>query len=438
MQQTIRFSYRQIFFFWLPLALMWIVMAIEQPGLAAVIARLPDETLNLAAFGIAFSIALVIESPVIQLLSAGTALCSDRRRYFTLLRFMHLLGAGLTLLHLLVAATPLFAFIVRSILGVPERLVEPSRIAFLTMTPFAALVGYRRLWQGVLIRYGHTSVIPVTMIVRLGAVAAVLVPGYLSGALAGATLAGVALIAGVGAGCIASWAYARRVVRDEIPEQTDDPLSVQQLLSFYVPLSLTSVIFLSAQPLLTFGMARALFPTESLAVWPVINGYVFLFNSMGLSFQEAVVAILGRSGDNYDPLRRFAFYLATVLGVLFLTTAFTPASRMWFQGVSGLSQQLLPFTTVPVMMLFLVPVLTTVKSWFRGRLIHDHRTGALATAVAIHSVVLFFCVWLGPMVFDLPGTVLAAGSLIIALLSEAAYLSWSGYRVSLRVASASA
>ncbi|MFW6234745.1 MAG: hypothetical protein ACOC4I_05170, partial [Spirochaetota bacterium] len=123
MQQTIRFSYRQIFFFWLPLALMWIVMAIEQPGLAAVIARLPDETLNLAAFGIAFSIALVIESPVIQLLSAGTALCSDRRRYFTLLRFMHLLGAGLTLLHLLVAATPLFAFIVRSILGVPERLV---------------------------------------------------------------------------------------------------------------------------------------------------------------------------------------------------------------------------------------------------------------------------------------------------------------------------
>ncbi len=438
MQHSLRFSYRQVFLFWTPLALMWLVMAVEQPGLAAVIARLPDETLNLAAFGIAFSIALVIESPIIQLLSAGTALCSDRRRYESLLRFMHLLGAGLTVLHLLVAATPLFAFVVRSLLGVPEELVEPSRIAFLTMTPFTALVGYRRLWQGVLIRYGHTRVIPVTMIIRLASVAAVLVPGFFWGSIAGATLAALALIAGVGSSCLASWLYCRPVVKHEMPGDIDDPLTTRHLLGFYVPLSLTSVIFLSAQPLLTFGMARAVSPTEALAVWPVLNGYMFLFNAMALSFQEAVVAILGRGQENYTTLRRFAMYLATVLGLLFALTAFTPVSGLWFRGVSGLSDRLLPFTTVPVMLLFLVPVLTTVKSWFRGRLIHEHKTGALATAVAIHSVILFLCVWLGPILWQVPGAVLAAGSLIIALLSEAAYLAWSGYRASVRASTASA
>ena len=48
-------SYRQIFFFWLPLASTWLMMAVEGPYLAAIIARLPDPTANLAAFGVAFA-----------------------------------------------------------------------------------------------------------------------------------------------------------------------------------------------------------------------------------------------------------------------------------------------------------------------------------------------------------------------------------------------
>ncbi len=41
-----------IFRFWLPLAATWIMMAAEGPFLAAVIARLPDPTFNLAAYGV--------------------------------------------------------------------------------------------------------------------------------------------------------------------------------------------------------------------------------------------------------------------------------------------------------------------------------------------------------------------------------------------------
>jgi Na+-driven multidrug efflux pump len=65
---------RRIFRFWLPLALMWVMMALEQPILAAVIARLPQPKEQLAAFGITFSLALLIEGPIIMLLTASTAL----------------------------------------------------------------------------------------------------------------------------------------------------------------------------------------------------------------------------------------------------------------------------------------------------------------------------------------------------------------------------
>jgi hypothetical protein len=55
-------------------------MAVEGPFLAAVIARLSEPMHNLAAFGVAFSVAMLVESPVIMLLSASTAWSTDRSR----------------------------------------------------------------------------------------------------------------------------------------------------------------------------------------------------------------------------------------------------------------------------------------------------------------------------------------------------------------------
>jgi len=64
---------RTIFAFWSPMAATWLMMAAEGPFLAAVIARLPDPTHNLAAFGVAYAFALIAEAPVIMMLSAATA-----------------------------------------------------------------------------------------------------------------------------------------------------------------------------------------------------------------------------------------------------------------------------------------------------------------------------------------------------------------------------
>ena len=39
MKDTTNLTQRQIFWFWVPLAAMWLMMAIEQPSLTAVISR---------------------------------------------------------------------------------------------------------------------------------------------------------------------------------------------------------------------------------------------------------------------------------------------------------------------------------------------------------------------------------------------------------------
>ena len=64
-------------------------MGAELPALSAVIARLPNPVVNLAAYGgVVFPLALIIESPIIMLLAASTALCKDWASYRKLYRFM--------------------------------------------------------------------------------------------------------------------------------------------------------------------------------------------------------------------------------------------------------------------------------------------------------------------------------------------------------------
>ena len=56
-------SERSILRFWAPLAATWLMMAVEEPFRAAVIARLPEAKINFAACGVAFAIAMLVESP---------------------------------------------------------------------------------------------------------------------------------------------------------------------------------------------------------------------------------------------------------------------------------------------------------------------------------------------------------------------------------------
>ena len=107
-----RLSYRRIFATWWPLAASWLLMGVELPAVSAFVARMPNPAINLAAYGgIVFPLALIIESPVIMLLAASTALSKDEPSYQLIRRFMLITAAALTGLHILIAFTPLYYFV---------------------------------------------------------------------------------------------------------------------------------------------------------------------------------------------------------------------------------------------------------------------------------------------------------------------------------------
>lgn len=364
-------------------------MSAELPALSAIVARLPNPEINLAAYGgIVFPLALVVESPVIMLLAASTALSRDWEVYERLRGYMNRMGFALTILHLVVALTPLYDLVARGLLNAPEEIIEPARIGFLIMTPWTWAIAYRRFNQGVLIRFNRSKTIGIGTMVRLATNIVFLIAGYQIGSLAGIIVATSAVSAGVIAEAIYVGIVVQPVLHGELrtAPPSSIPVSLKSFMAFYVPLVLTSLLTLLVQPIGSAALSRMPNALASLAAWPVVSGLLFVFRSPGIAYNEVVVALLDEP-HAVPVLRRFAYAMAglTTFGILLIIV--TPLGRLWFSAVSGLNPDLVDLAVSSLWLTLLLPGLNVLQSWYQGALLNGHATSSISESVGIFLLV---------------------------------------------------
>jgi len=372
-------------------------MGLEGPAISAVIARLANPEINLAAYGgVVFPLALFIEAPIIMLLAASTALSTDWNSYRKLRTYMHTLSIGLSLLHVAIAFTPLYDLIVGRAIGAPTEIIEPARIGLMITLPWTWSIAYRRLNQGVLIRFGHSLAVGVGTLVRLCADGLVLAIGYLLGSVPGIVIAASVIVAGVLSEALYIGIRVRPVLRDRLkpaPLQPQ-PLTLRGFLRFYVPLSLTSLIFLTARPIISASISRMPGALESLAAWPVVTGLTFLLRSFGISYNEVVVALLDRPHSSPN-LRRFTAVLSGRTTGALLIVAVTPVATFWFKSVSGLAPHLVALARTSLWFALPLPALSVLQSWYQGVILHSRRTRSITEAVVIYLMITAVFLWVG-------------------------------------------
>jgi hypothetical protein len=419
-------SLRSIFRTWWPLAASWMLMGAELPAISAVIARLPQPEINLAAYGgVVFPLALIIESPIIMLLAASTALCKDYASYLKVRKFMMLSGASLTVLHIAVAFTPLYYVVVERILGVPDVIVEPARIGLMIMTPWTWSIAYRRFQQGVLIRFGHSRAVGMGSVIRLTADGLVLAVGFLIGTVPGIVVATAAVATGVVSEAVYAGIRVRPVVRDQVipAEPVRPPLTYRAFFAFYIPLVFTSLLSLLAQPIGSAALSRMPNALASLAVWPVLSGLVFMMRGAGIAFNEVVVALLDKRGS-LGSLRRFAGLLAGATTVILVLLVATPASRWWFEGISALPPPLATLARTGLWLALPMPLLSVLQSWFQGMILYGGRTRGITEAVAIYLATTAFVLTAGVLWGGLTGLVVGMVAFVLSSTTQNVWLWW--------------
>ena len=394
MTDSERLSARSILLFWLPLAATWMMMAVEGPFLAAVIARLADPKFNLAAHGVAFAFAILVEAPVIMLMSASTALVEDSHTYRRLRNFANALNVGSTVLLVLALIPAVFDFLMEGLIGLPHDVARLVYGALWILLPWPAAIGYRRFIHGLLIRSGRTRLVAIGTVLRLVGMATTALLLYFYTDIHGAWVGAASLSAGVVTEMVAARLMAIGTVRElKIRERTPDDDSpahdgYRAIAAFYYPLALTSIIGLTVQPMLTFFMGRAPAPIESLAVFPVVHSLSFLFRALGLSFQEAAIALMGKRFEHYPELKRFATWLGVVATGGFALVAFTPLADFWFITVSGLTEELAAFALTPTQIMAPLPALSVLLSFQRAIQVQGRRTRPITVATVIEVVTI--------------------------------------------------
>jgi hypothetical protein len=414
---------RQILHIWWPLAGSWLVMTAELPLISAVIARFPAPEVNLAAWGVAFSISILIQAPSAMLLAASTALCKDWDSYRKLRRFMYVFVAGLTGLHILIAFTPVFYLLIEKIMAVPAEIVEPTRYGLMIMTPWTFGTAYRRFQHGVLIRFDHSRIVIWGAFIRLGTDIVVLGVGYLVGGIPGIIVGCCAIIIAV----LCEAAYAGIMVRPVLRHQlkpaphVTPALTLRVFLNFYVPLAMTVLLMLLVQPMVSAALSRMPYPLESLAMWPVVYGLLTIWQSVGLSYNEAVIALLDEQ-QAVPVLRRFTLVLVLVTVSLLFVMAATPLSTFWFSRIAGLNAVLVVLAQQALWLGLPLPATRILQSWFQGAITYSRQTQGITEAVVIFLVVSSALLWAGTAWNQMAGVYVGLSATVTASVMQTLWL----------------
>jgi hypothetical protein len=412
---------------WWPLALSWLLMTAEPAALTAVVARLPNPQINLAAFGsVASPLIGILQAPILTLLSVSTSLSKDWDSYRKGRRLMLWVAGGLTLLYVVVVFSPLYYIVVEKIISAPPEIIEPARICMMLGVPWTFAVAYRRFHQGVLIRFDHSRSVTMGTIFRFIADAVVLVIGYMIGSIPGAIVATMMMLAGVTTDAVYVGRRVQPVLRNEVRNAppSSQPLSIKDLLLFYLPLALTPLLNMLIRPIGSAALSRMPDPIATLAIWPVLNSLSNLVLTIGWSYNEVVNALIDQRGAKRT-LMRFAAILIGIETTLMILIAATPLAKIWFGNVSGLDPQSALVASQAFWFLIPLGVLSPIGSMLSGAILHSRKTRGITEGMAIYLSVYAIGLWIGSSFFQVNGLFVVV---ITSVISSICQISWLWFR----------
>jgi O-antigen/teichoic acid export membrane protein len=315
----------------------------------------------------------------------------------------------------------------RTLIGLPAEVADLTHGALWLFLPWPAAIGMRRFVQGVLIRSGRTRLVATGTMIRLAAMSVTALVLWFATDFPGAWVGAASLSAAVVTEAVAARWMASGAIRELLSgpdhvESDGTPLGYRRISHFYFPLLLTSIIGLMVHPMLTFFMGRAASPVESLAVFPVVHALSFIFRALGLSFQDAAIALLGRRNEHFGELARFGAGLGLAATAGLAAVAFTPLADVWFITISGLTPELASFAITPTRILVALPALSVLLSFQRAILMQSRITRPItvATAIEVSAIAALFAIggwWIG-----LAGVTAAFLSYVGGRLLSTAYL----------------
>jgi progressive ankylosis protein len=412
-----RITIGQLWREFLPLSLSDVTMAFGDPLTTTTLAHLPDARTNIAAVGIAKSLAIFFESPIIMILHASNALAPTPASRRALWRFVLLAGGGLSGLLMLLALPIVFNLVGDRFLGIPLLLSPTVQRVLILMGLWPFAIAWRRYFQGLLIHNGQGKAVAQASLWRLATVAGILGGGFWLQA-SGATIAGLSLVLGVIVEAIVVTVVFNRLkvvaVLDSIPDKPL-PQNIPQVLRFYWPLANSMMVAWGGRTLLVGVIARATDAPLALAAWPAAWGLVLVIANSTRMVQQIIIKYRDRVADTR--LLKFALTVGASGSLLLLLMSTTPIGTQMIQGFIGSDPDLVDRIRPVLLICTFNPLLVATLNAVQGFMVSEGRTGSVNLATWIGTAMLLGVAAIAVNV-GCSGAIAAAIAMLAAMLME--------------------
>lgn len=402
----------------LPLSLSDITMALGDPLITTTLAHLPNTQVNLAAVGVAKSLAVFFESPIIMILHASNALAPSQISRRLLWKFTLLTGGGLSLVLCFLTLPIVFTIVSEQILGIPSNLLSTVRQVLLLMGGWSFAIAWRRYFQGLLIYHGQSQAVAKASLGRLIMVVIVLATGFFLH-ISGAIVAGSALMIGVlfEALCVTILAYRSGATIPPVnsEQQNHLPQNLREVWQFYFPLANSMLVVWGGRALLISIIARAQDATIAIAAWSAAWGLVLVIANSTRMVQQIVIKYRHKVAD--IKLLSFALTVGILCSSVLLIMSLTHFGGQIVQSFIG-SDQALAENIKPVLLICAgIPLLVAMQNATQGFLVSEGRTGQvnLATWLGTGFLLLISTLMVGK---GINGAMSAAIAMVAAMLVE--------------------
>lgn len=393
-------------------------MALADPLLAVTLTRLPAPEVQLAALGVVKALANFLESPIIMVLHASTALSGWARSRTALARFVLLLASLLTVLFLALSLPSVHQWLTADVYSLVPEVAAATRLPLLIMCLWPAVIALRRIHQGQMILQGRGKSMGMASLFRVAAFALTLFVGGFWG-LPGASLGALALMGGL-------WVEALLVVRwtrqQALPDREPAaslPTDLPGVSRYYAPLALTMLLMWGGRAALVAVLARAQDSELALAAWSASWGFVILIANLSRMVQQLVIKYARQVPASR--LAALGLMAGGTCSLMLTLLGHTGPGRQLLALLIGGDPRLLVAAEAVVGYSLLVPLLVALQNVLQGFCIVIGRNtwvnGAGLVGVAL---TLFAARW--GVEQGWPGASVGSGAVALGLLAEVVLL----------------
>lgn len=371
-------------FYW-PLALTGLAMVLSIQFQNAALARYPQAITELAVFALGYSTFGFFRASLSFIAQLSNVYARSPQGTRHCHRFVFAASLVIVAPLLVLGHSDLGAKALSALYQIDGPLTARVQEYLIYLAPIILLGAQRFYYNGLLVQARLTGWVTGLNVLFLSSVIVLLIIGFNLGLRPTVVLVGSEGLAIVLQLLVTVWVKGRYYKPPKQPEHEN--LSYRELTGFFIPVSMTGVMFAASRPVLYAFVSRTPDGLVAIAAMRVAFDFSMMFQQAANQFRHFFVTF---GLDDLARKRRFMVLIGTGITSIMLLFALTPLSDLIWRDLMKIPDDVRAYSVQIVLVMCLMPSIIITRNYYHGRLMVERRTAGMAVGSLLRVVGIYF------------------------------------------------